>query len=170
MDQQADGLALPARHQDTRLAASVAGGRQGGAVGGIKRSVSGCTRPQAARCGRAGWDNALDILTGLRAAEEAERLEPLESAICYIEGRRGWIGDYGAWRKLWLPVGSGLVELVINWRAKRRGMRWKRGMSTLWWRYGYGRSTGRGRHRHPLPHSRRSSRLLVEPESHTSFG
>ncbi|MBA2364703.1 MAG: hypothetical protein H0V86_14350, partial [Chloroflexia bacterium] len=71
-------------------------------------------------------DDALDILTGLRAAEEAERLEPLELAIHYIEGQRGWIGDYGAWRKLWLPVGSGLVEPVINWRAKRRGMRWKR--------------------------------------------
>lgn len=71
-------------------------------------------------------DDALDILTGLRAAEKAERLEPLELAIHYIEGQRGWIGDYGAWRKLWLLVGSGLVELVINWRAKRRGMRWKR--------------------------------------------
>lgn len=70
---------------------------------------------------------ALAVLAGLRAAED---VAALEQAIGYLRNQRGWIGDYGALRATGYPVGSGLVErqveLVINRRLKKRGMRWLR--------------------------------------------
>ena len=71
--------------------------------------------------------DALATLAGLR---EGGEVGALEEAIRYVEGQRGWLGDYGAWRESGLPVGSGLVEreveLLVNRRQKRRGMRWRR--------------------------------------------
>lgn len=41
-----------------------------------------------------------------------------------------WLGDYATWQAQGYPVGSGLIEravaIVINWRMKGRGMRWRR--------------------------------------------
>ncbi len=70
---------------------------------------------------------AVEVLEGLRGTEEATALE---AAIKYIHNQRDWIGDYERWREQGYPIGSGLVErqveLVINRRLKRRGMRWLR--------------------------------------------
>lgn len=72
-------------------------------------------------------DEAVGTLVGLRGAEE---VPSLEAAMGYLSNQRDWIGDYEAWRDQGYPVGSGLVErqveLVINRRLKRRGMRWLR--------------------------------------------
>ena len=70
---------------------------------------------------------AKGVLEGLRGTEEATALE---NAIKYIHNQRDWIGDYERQREAGYPIGSGLVErqveLVINRRLKRRGMRWLR--------------------------------------------
>lgn len=70
---------------------------------------------------------AIDVLVELRGAERAE---VLEAAIRYIGNQRDWIGNYEEWKQQGYPVGSGLierqVELVINRRMKRQGMRWLR--------------------------------------------
>jgi hypothetical protein len=72
-------------------------------------------------------DEAVGVLAGLRGAE---RVQALEEAIQYLSNQRDWLGDYEAWRREGYPVGSGLVErqveLAINRRLKRRGMRWLR--------------------------------------------
>jgi hypothetical protein len=69
-------------------------------------------------------------LAALRPPGPAEPVAALEEAITYLDGQRGWLGDYAAWRDAGLPVGSGLVEravaVVINRRLKRQGMRWRR--------------------------------------------
>jgi hypothetical protein len=75
-------------------------------------------------------DAALGALRALRPATEAEPVAVLEETITYVEGQRAWLGDYQAWQDAGYPIGSGLVEraveLVINRRLKRRGMRWRR--------------------------------------------
>ena len=75
-------------------------------------------------------DAALDALRSLRPPADAEPVPALDEAIAYVEGQRAWLGDYQAWQDAGYPVGSGLVEraveLVINRRLKRRGMRWRR--------------------------------------------
>jgi hypothetical protein len=72
-------------------------------------------------------DDAVGTLVALRGSEE---VPPLEAAIRYLHNQRDWLGDYEAWRQQGYPVGSGLVErqveLVINRRLKKRGMRWLR--------------------------------------------
>jgi hypothetical protein len=75
-------------------------------------------------------DEALARLISLRPGEGQEPVRALEKAISYIQGQRAWLGDYAAWVGEGYPVGSGMVEraveLVINRRLKRRGMRWCR--------------------------------------------
>jgi hypothetical protein len=70
---------------------------------------------------------AIDVLVGLRSAE---RVEALEAAIGYIQNQRDWTGNYEEWRRAGYPIGSGMierqVELVIDRRMKRQGMRWLR--------------------------------------------
>jgi hypothetical protein len=73
---------------------------------------------------------ALAVLAGMRPAADQEPVAALEAAIEYIQGQRTWLGDYCRWQAEGFSVGSGLVEravaLVINWRMKKRGMRWCR--------------------------------------------
>ena len=75
-------------------------------------------------------DEALEHLVGLRSQEGEELVTALEKAIRYVQGQRDWIGDYQEWQDEGYPIGSGLVEraveLVINRRLKRQGMRWCR--------------------------------------------
>jgi hypothetical protein len=75
-------------------------------------------------------DHALALLGALRPDAPAEPIERLEQTLHYLQAQRDWIGDYQAWREAGYPIGSGLVEraveLVINRRLKRRGMRWRR--------------------------------------------
>jgi hypothetical protein len=84
--------------------------------------------PQRLWCGDAA--GALEILAGLRAQAGAETVAKLEEAIGYLQEQRDWLGDYAAWRDEGYAVGSGLVEravdLTINRRMKKRGMRWRR--------------------------------------------
>jgi hypothetical protein len=74
-------------------------------------------------------DQARDVLVALRPAG-GEPVETLEDALTYLARQRAWIGDYAAWRAAGYPVGSGAVEreveVVINRRLKRQGMRWCR--------------------------------------------
>lgn len=76
-------------------------------------------------------DAALDQLRAVRpTAPDAAPIARLEQTIAYLDGQRAWLGDYAAWQEAGYPVGSGLIEravaVVINWRMKRRGMRWRR--------------------------------------------
>jgi hypothetical protein len=75
-------------------------------------------------------DDALAALTALRPGPALEPVKALEEAITYLAGQRAWLGDYRAWQAAGYPVGSGMVErevdLVINRRMKRQGMRWRR--------------------------------------------
>lgn len=75
-------------------------------------------------------DEALEGLRGLRGGEGQEGSRALEDAIEYIEGQRSWLGDYGWWEAQGYCVGSGAVEraveVVLNKRMKKQGMRWKR--------------------------------------------
>lgn len=47
-----------------------------------------------------------------------------------MASQRDRLGDYAAWQAAGHPIGSGLIEravaLVVNWRMKDRGMRWRR--------------------------------------------
>lgn len=64
----------------------------------------------------------------------AEPVAALDEVLTYLATQRDWLGDYGAWQAAGEPVGSGMVEravaVVINWRMKRRGMRWRRTSAT----------------------------------------
>lgn len=75
-------------------------------------------------------DATLAALRALRPAAPAEPVPLLEQTLRYLEGQRAWLGDYAAWQQQGYPVGSGLIEravaIVINWRMKGRGMRWRR--------------------------------------------
>jgi hypothetical protein len=83
------------------------------------------------------WDGEVDAaISALTALPEAgtEPAAAFAETLGYLDGQRGWIGNYGAWRAAGEPIGSGLIEravaLVINWRMKRRGMRWRRATAT----------------------------------------
>jgi hypothetical protein len=73
---------------------------------------------------------ALAALAVLRPPAPAEPVGRLEQTLRYLAGQRGWLGNYAAWQEQGYPIGSGLIEravaLVINWRMKKRGMRWCR--------------------------------------------
>jgi hypothetical protein len=89
-------------------------------------------------------DAALTLLRALRPAAPAEPVAVLEDTLRYVEGRyvegryvegqRRWLGDYAAWQEAGYPIGSGCIEravaIVINWRMKKRGMRWGRSAAT----------------------------------------
>jgi hypothetical protein len=74
-------------------------------------------------------DQARAALLALRPPG-GEPVEALEEALGYLETQRAWIGDDAAWRAAGYPVGSGAVEreveVVLNRRLKRQGMRWRR--------------------------------------------
>ena len=80
------------------------------------------------------WQGDVDAaraqLAALRPPAGAEPIERLEAALRYLDSQRTWLGNYQAWKEAGYPIGSGLVEraveLVINRRMKRRGMRWRR--------------------------------------------
>jgi hypothetical protein len=73
---------------------------------------------------------ARDQLQALRPAAPAEPVALLEDTLRYLDHQRGWLGNYAAGQTAGYPIGSGCVEravaLVINWRMKKRGMRWRR--------------------------------------------
>jgi hypothetical protein len=73
---------------------------------------------------------ALDHLRALRPPAPAEPVAALEDTLRYLEGQRRWLGNYAAWQEASYPIGSGCIEravaVVINWRMKKRGMRWAR--------------------------------------------
>lgn len=73
---------------------------------------------------------ALAALAAIQPARPADPIPLVEETICYLRGQRAWLGNYAAWQEAGYPIGSGLIEravaLVINWRMKRRGMRWRR--------------------------------------------
>ncbi len=73
---------------------------------------------------------ALALLGALRSDEGTEPVAALAQAIRYLDEQRDWLGDYARWREAGYAVGSGLVErevdLVINRRMKKKGMRWRR--------------------------------------------
>jgi hypothetical protein len=76
------------------------------------------------------WQTAVGALQALRPPAPAEPVATLEETLRYLEGQHRWLGDYAAWQAAGYPVGSGCIEravaLVINWRMKKRGMRWCR--------------------------------------------
>lgn len=80
------------------------------------------------------WHGELDLglaqLAALRPAAPMEPIAVLEETLRYLEGQRRWLGDYAAWQAAGYPIGSGCIEravaVVINWRLKKRGMRWCR--------------------------------------------
>jgi hypothetical protein len=73
---------------------------------------------------------ALAALHTLRPPVATEPTAALEAARRYLQTQRDWIGNYDAWHAAGYPIGSGMVEraveLVINRRLKRHGMRWLR--------------------------------------------
>ncbi len=73
---------------------------------------------------------ALAQLHALRPGAPAEPITALEELLRYLEGQRRWMGNYAAWQETGYPIGSGCIEravaVVINWRMKKRGMRWRR--------------------------------------------
>lgn len=77
-------------------------------------------------------DEATATLTALR--DPAQPCPALEDALEYLASQRDWLGDYAAWQAAGYPIGSGMIEravaIVINWRMKDRGMRWRRDSAT----------------------------------------
>jgi hypothetical protein len=77
-----------------------------------------------------GMEGKVGVVASLRPPAPAEPIERLEQTLHYLQAQRDWIGNYQAWQEADLPIGSGLVEraveLVLNRRLKRRGMRWRR--------------------------------------------
>jgi hypothetical protein len=73
---------------------------------------------------------ALAQLQALRPAAPAEPVAILEDTLRYLESQRRWLGNYDARQVAGYPIGSGCIEravaVVINWRMKKRGMRWTR--------------------------------------------
>ncbi|WP_201380727.1 hypothetical protein [Ktedonobacter sp. SOSP1-52] len=81
------------------------------------------------------WHAEVDqAIKRLQSWQEKGEGKALKAAVTYLQEQRDWIGSYEAWRQAGYPVGSGIIEramsLVINWRMKRRGMRWKRDNAT----------------------------------------
>lgn len=92
--------------------------------------------------GGALWEGRLDDALGLLGdirGRDGGRHERVEEMMAYVRGQREWLGDYGAWQEAGYPIGSGAVEreveIVLNRRMKKQGMRWKRhnadGMAAL---------------------------------------
>jgi hypothetical protein len=79
-------------------------------------------------------EKAVHGLRMLAVGVSDESLAVLQKAITYLENQRPWMGSYEHWRKMGYPVGSGMieraVEIVINRRMKKRGMRWCRANAT----------------------------------------
>jgi len=79
-------------------------------------------------------DATLRQLQALRPTAPATPVPLLEQAVTYLEGQRAGLGDSQTWQARGYPIGSGLIEravaMVINWRMKRRGMRWRRANAT----------------------------------------
>lgn len=79
-------------------------------------------------------EKAVQGLRTLAVGVSDEFLVALQKAITYLENQRPWINSYEHWRKQGYPVGSGMiertVEIVINRRMKKRGMRWCRANAT----------------------------------------
>jgi hypothetical protein len=75
-------------------------------------------------------DAALIHLRALRPPAPAEPVPALGETLRYVDGQRRWLGDYAARQAAGRPIGSGCIEravaIVINWRMKKRGMRWHR--------------------------------------------
>jgi hypothetical protein len=75
-------------------------------------------------------EEALATLRRLRPVAGQDKIGALDDALEYVEGQRGWIGNYEEWEAQGYPIGSGAVErevgVVINRRMKKQGMRWKR--------------------------------------------
>ena len=88
-----------------------------------------CTAASPARCGRATWTPRSPPSRPAPAAA-AEPIPVLEDTLRYLHGQRAWLGNYAAWQDAGYPAGSGLIEravaVVINWRMKGRGIRWRR--------------------------------------------
>jgi hypothetical protein len=86
------------------------------------------TIPERLWCGDA--DGAIALLVSLRPSDGRQPVKVLEETISYLDNQRAWLHDYQALKDEGCPIGSGLVEravdLVINRRMKKRGMRWKR--------------------------------------------
>ena len=84
--------------------------------------------PERLWCGDA--DGAIALLGSLRPLDDRQPLKVLEETISYLDNQRAWLHDYQVLKDQGCPIGSGLVEravdLVINRRMKKRGMRWKR--------------------------------------------
>lgn len=73
---------------------------------------------------------ALDQLRALRPCVNQPPISVLAASISDVASQRAWIGNYEAWVAAGYPSGSGgverEVEVVINRRMKKQGMRWKR--------------------------------------------
>ena len=74
-------------------------------------------------------DGARAALAALPPPNDASSPIVLET-LTYLDEQRAWIGDDASWQAAGEPVGSGMVErevdLVLNRRMKRQGMRWRR--------------------------------------------
>ncbi len=75
-------------------------------------------------------DQALVELRAWRAQASPEPLTALEKAISYVECQRAGMGNSEQWVAAGYPIGSGggarEVDVVIHWRMKQQGRRWKR--------------------------------------------
>lgn len=95
-----------------------------------KEQRRGLHRDIPARLWAGDVDGTIELLASLRPSDGREPVKVLEETIVYLDNQRAWLHDYQALKDEGCPIGSGLVEravdLVINRRMKRRGMRWKR--------------------------------------------
>lgn len=75
-------------------------------------------------------DEALKVLASVEGTDGGGRHKRIEEVMEYVRGQGEWIGNYGAWQAAGYPIGSGAVEreveIVLNRRMKKQGMRWKR--------------------------------------------
>ncbi len=75
-------------------------------------------------------DQALERLRALQPAVGQEPLQAVEEALSYVATQRERIVDYATWQASALPAGRGVVEraveVVLNRRMNKQGMRWKR--------------------------------------------
>lgn len=92
------------------------------------RAVGLCIATCRIGSGRATWTRRSAALGALQPTASAEPVAVLEDTIRSLQSQRAWLGNYAAWQEPGYPVGSGLigraVAVVINWRMKRRGLRW----------------------------------------------
>lgn len=102
------------------------------------RGLDHPTKPSAATSiarrqtcsGRGDVSATVAALHALRPPAPAEPIPVLEETLSSLTGQRRWLGNYAAWQAQGDAVGSGLIEravtVVINWRMKGHGMRWRR--------------------------------------------